>query len=73
MMFARPRPIDVAEGATLPEEVVELLADRGLRGYNEVHDVGGSDGSSAGAVAGGERHQFVDLRTRGEYQSYVVD
>ena len=63
--------VDVA-GDGLPEEVIDRLAAHDLHGVNEVY---GDDGtrSFAGRVGEGTRHQFVDVRTRGDHQSYVVD
>jgi hypothetical protein len=67
--------VTVEPGATLPDAVRERLAAHDLRGANEVYDSGDADPSAMGAAStdGGERHRFVDTRTRGEYQSYVVD
>jgi hypothetical protein len=67
--------VTVESGATLPEAVRERLAAHDLRGTNEVYDTDGPDPSAMGAAGTdeGQRHRFVDTRTRGEYQSYVVD
>ena len=64
--------MDLRPGADLPDEV-SLLADHDLRGSNEVYGVDESDRSFAGDVADAARHQFVDVRTRGEHRAYVVD
>lgn len=64
--------VDVAVDEQLPEAVVELLADHGLRGANEVYETDGPDTSFMGDVGDANRHQFVDVRTRGDHQSYVV-
>jgi len=64
--------IEVADGA-VPDDLVETLADRGLVGYNEFHDVSADDPATAGTVAGGDRYRFVDRRSRGTQQSYVVE
>jgi hypothetical protein len=42
-------------------------------GYNEVYDVSGADGAFAGELDRGDRYQFVDVRTRGQLQSYAVE
>jgi hypothetical protein len=67
--------VTVESGAMLPDAVRERLAAHDLRGANEVYDADGPDASAMGAARSdeGERHRFVDTRTRGEYQSYVVD
>jgi len=57
----------------VPERLVALLEANGCYGANEVYDRDGDDGSSAGAVGGADRHQFVDTETRGDHRSYVVD
>jgi predicted DNA-binding protein with PD1-like motif len=64
--------VELEPGTDLSEEVVELLSEHGLRGYNEVHDVGVEDAAFAGDLEGSDRYQFVDVRQRGELQSYVV-
>jgi len=63
--------VDLAPAADLPAEIRERLAAHDLAGANEVYDV--DEGSFAGVVAGANRHQFVDVRTRGDHQSYVLE
>jgi len=58
---------------SVPAELVALLEANGCYGANEVYDRDADDGSSAGAVGGADRHQFVDTETRGDHRSYVVD
>jgi len=65
--------VEVEAGRDLPATVEDRLREHGLRGYNEVHDVGVEDPAFAGELAGGDRYRFVDVQTRGELQSYVVD
>ncbi|MFB6206158.1 MAG: hypothetical protein ABEJ05_06505 [Haloglomus sp.] len=65
--------VTVESGAELPDAVRERLAEHDLRGANEVYESGGPDPSAMGDAGAGERHRFVDTRTRGEYQSYVVE
>lgn len=65
--------VEVEEDRDLPAAVEERLREHGLRGYNEVHDVGAEGPAFAGDLAGGDRYRFVDVRARGELQSYVVD
>ncbi len=65
--------VDVRAGADLPTEIGARLAAHDLRGANDVYDTGAGDDSFAGTAKGAARHQFVDTRTRGEHQSYVVE
>lgn len=65
--------VELDEDADLPARVRERLHEHGLRGYNEVHDVSAADDAFAGRLARGDRYQFVDVRARGELQSYVVE
>jgi hypothetical protein len=65
--------VEVRAGAEIPSEVEARLADHDLRGANDVYDTGADDDSFAGTAKGAARHRFVDTRTRGEHQSYVVD
>jgi len=65
--------VDLEPDADLPPEIPERLAEHDLSGANEVYDVGDESQSFSGAVAGANRHQFVDVRTRGDHQSYVVE
>lgn len=65
--------VDLRPGESLPPAMEDLLAEHGLRGANEVY--GGSDGDQSllGQVGDSTRHHFVDVRTRGDHQSYVID
>lgn len=65
--------IELRSGATFPAELRAQLREHDLRGYNDVHDVGVDEAAFAGELAGGDRYQFVDVRERGELQSYVVE
>ncbi|MBZ6494987.1 hypothetical protein [Natrinema longum] len=65
--------LDLEDGHSLPGELRDLLADHDLQGANEEYDTGGDDPSFAGDLEDGTRHQFVDTRTRGDHQSYVVE
>jgi uncharacterized protein CbrC (UPF0167 family) len=65
--------VDLEPDADLPAEVVDRLAAHDCYGANEVYDVDEDAGSFAGAVAGANRHQFVDVRTRGDHRSYVLE
>jgi hypothetical protein len=65
--------VDLEPDADLPDAVAERLAENDLYGANEVYDVDEVAGSFAGAVADANRHQFVDVRTRGDHRSYVLD
>jgi hypothetical protein len=57
----------------VPRSLRELFEEHGCRGANEVYGRDGADGSAAGTFDGRERHQFVDIETRGDHQSYVVE
>lgn len=63
--------VDLEPEADMPAAIHERLAAHDLYGANEVYDV--DEGSFAGVVAGVNRHQFVDVRTRGDHQSYVLE
>ncbi len=65
--------VEIETGSDIPEVVREQLYDHGLWGYNEVHDIGVADGAFAGRLERGDRYQFVDVRERGQLQSYVVE
>lgn len=65
--------VEVRAGAVLPADAAALVREHGLAGYNEVHDVGVEAPAFAGDLSRGDRYRFVDLETRGELQSYVVE
>lgn len=65
--------VDLHGGREIAGEHAELLATHGLVGANEVYAEGDDGASIAGAVGETTRHQFVDVQTRGDHQSYVVD
>lgn len=65
--------VEVAPETSLPDEVRERLHKHDLREANEVYDVDASDADYAGPLSDGRRYRFVDVRSRGELQSYVVD
>jgi hypothetical protein len=56
--------VDIQRGDSIPRRLVESISD---------HDLVGANVSFAGAVGDETRHQFVDVRTRGDHQSYVVE
>ncbi|AEH38188.1 hypothetical protein [Halopiger xanaduensis] len=62
--------VDVGDGETVPADVTDRLADHDVRSADDVYDDGGA---FVGHVGNGTRHHFVDVQTRGEHQSYVVD
>jgi hypothetical protein len=64
--------LEIERGRELPGDLDAVLADHDLVGANAVYGTGGADGSSMGIVGDVERHKFVDVRTRGDHQSYVV-
>ncbi|WP_336000245.1 hypothetical protein [Halorientalis halophila] len=65
--------LDLAEGTSVPDEIRALLNEHDCYGANEVYETGAADASFAGAVGDETRHQFVDVQTRGDHQSYVVE
>lgn len=64
--------IDVIGGNGIPADVADQLTAYDLYGADDVY---GEDegGSFAGNVGNMTRHHFVDVRTRGSHQSYVID
>lgn len=65
--------IDLQGDVPMPRDIAESLEENDLKGVNEVYaDVGGEE-SFAGTVGNATRHQFVDIRTRGDHQSYVIE
>jgi len=65
--------VEVRPDAALPASVRIRLHDHGFREANEVYDVDAVDADFAGRLADGRRYRFVDVRERGELQSYVVE
>lgn len=65
--------IDLQQDEELPSDIVTTLRKYDLVGANEVYGEGDRDVSFAGSVGETTRHQFVDVRTRGDHQSYVVE
>lgn len=65
--------VDLQPGASLPSEARDLLSEHHLIGFNEVYNVDNNDDSLVGSTTGINRHQFVDIQTRGKHQSYVID
>jgi len=65
--------VEVDPAARLPPGVRDRLHDHDLREANEVYDLGAADADFAGTLADGRRYRFVDVRERGQLQSYVVD
>lgn len=57
----------------LSDELRDRLHENDLREANEVYDVDAADADYAGELADGRRYRFVDVHSRGELQSYVVD
>jgi len=62
--------VDVADGDAVPADVRERLAAHDVRGSEAVYEEGRT---FTGDVGDAGRHHFVDVRTRGDHQSYVVD
>ncbi|AZH25961.1 hypothetical protein [Haloplanus aerogenes] len=64
--------VDIGDGEGVPAEVTDRLAQYDVREPDEA-DGFDAGGSFAGDVGNATRHHFVDVRTRGSHQSYVVD
>lgn len=65
--------VDLRPGTSLPPDARAVLADHDLQGAHDVYGTDGETGSHVGRVDGSPRHRFVDTRTRGDHQSYVVE
>lgn len=65
--------VDLQPDIPFPDGLRDELVDHGLHGSNGVYGIDEDDGSFAGFVGRGNRHHFVDVQTRGDHQSYVVD
>jgi len=66
--------VEVPSDGRLPETIRSVLHEHGLREANEVYDVSGAaDADFAGELADARRYRFVDVQSRGEMQSYVVE
>ncbi|WP_123533484.1 hypothetical protein [Halosimplex salinum] len=66
--------VEVPPESTLSGDVRDRLHDHGLREADEVYDIEGADDADfAGELTDGRRYRFVDVRSRGELQSYVVE
>ena len=66
--------VEVSTDGRLPAGVRATLHDHGLREANEVYEMDGTrDADFAGELADGRRYRFVDVQSRGEMQSYVVE
>lgn len=65
--------VDLHCDQPFPEALESVLRDSGLRGANTVYADDDTDRSFAGSVGNTTRHQFIDMQTRGDHQSYVVD
>lgn len=65
--------VDVRKGKSVPDDVVETLLDHELRGAESVYGDDEESRSFAGTVGDGSRHHFVDVRTRGDHRSYVIE
>lgn len=65
--------LDVEQGEAIPEAVLETLRDNDLRGAESVYGEDSEAHTVVGDLDDVTRHHFVDVRTRGSHQSYVVD
>jgi len=66
--------VEVPVGETLPATVERRLRAHDCHGADEVYEMAGVDGPDfAGELDDGRRYRFVDVQSRGELQSYVVE
>ncbi|WP_226010228.1 hypothetical protein [Halomicrobium salinisoli] len=66
--------VEVPPDAELPADVERALREHDCRGADEAYDLDGAESAAfAGDLDDGRRYRFVDTRSRGELQSYVVD
>ncbi|MXR51430.1 hypothetical protein GRX03_07415 [Halovenus sp. WSH3] len=65
--------VDVERDRELPDPALALLDEHDLRGIEEVYGEDSERRSVVGDVGDATRHHFVDVQTRGDHQSYVVD
>ncbi|ELZ23202.1 hypothetical protein C475_16174 [Halosimplex carlsbadense 2-9-1] len=66
--------VEVPSEGRLPDAVRDCLHDHGLEEADEVYGIEGADDADfAGDLTDGRRYRFVDVRSRGEMQSYVVE
>lgn len=64
--------VDLERDGKVPEAVIERLAAADCRPADAVYDEAACRGF-AGASGDATRRHFVDVRTRGEHRSYVVE
>lgn len=64
--------VEVPGGDPLPDAVAGRLAESDCRPASEVYDDGGPGVPFAGS-SDRDQYRFVDVRSRGDLQSYVVD
>lgn len=59
-------------GGEVPDDIVEVLNKRDFYSAADVYEELDRD-QPVGKASGANRRHFVDVRTRGSHQSYVVD
>jgi hypothetical protein len=64
--------VEVPSEGPLPAAVAERLADHDCYPASDVYDDGGPGVPFAGS-SDRDQYRFVDVRSRGDLQSYVVD
>lgn len=64
--------VEVGGGDPLPDAVTEGLAEHDCYPARAVYDDGGPGAPFAGS-SDHDQYRFVDVRSRGDLQSYVVD
>lgn len=65
--------VDIEQDASFPTPIEEQLEVHDVYGYNEVYGTETANPSFAGDARDVTRHQFVDVQTTGDHQSYVVE
>lgn len=65
--------IEVPADEPLPESVTDRLADHDVRPASEVYDDGERPQVPFAGAEGHDQYRFVDVRSRGDLQSYVVE
>lgn len=65
--------VDVQGHQSLSEEITDRLIECGFHPADRVYAGEEASSSFLGDVGDAKRHHFVDVRTRGTHQSYVVE
>lgn len=65
--------VELEADEKLPTHIREELLTAGLQPYTDLHDVPATDAAFAGDLGGARRYRFVDVKSRGSLQPYVVE